>query len=84
MPEMLSFAREFFLLFPRKFSESNRFNGESQKLCGDIFMAGVVVLVYSIQLVTTRQATFAPADSEFAARVVCLPRPCEKEHGFFR
>jgi len=67
------FCQDFYIFFPGKFSESNRFKGESQKLCGDIFMAGVAVLVYSIQLVTSRQATFVSADSEFAAQAVCLP-----------
>ena len=34
-----------------KFLESNRFQGESQNLTGDIFMARIRVLVYTISFV---------------------------------
>ncbi len=47
--------------------ENNRFQDESQNLCGDIFMARITILVYSIQLVTIRKATLPPHG-------VCDPR----------
>jgi hypothetical protein len=37
-----------------KFLESNRFQDESQNLTGDIFMARIRVLVYTISLVGRR------------------------------
>ena len=41
-------------------AENNRFQGESQNLSREIFMARITILVYSIQLVTIRKATVYP------------------------
>ena len=48
------------LLLDCNAQENNRFQGESQKLCREIFMARITILVYSIQLVMIRKATLHP------------------------
>jgi hypothetical protein len=40
--------------------ENNRFQGESQNLCREIFMARITILVYSILLVMIRKASLHP------------------------